>query len=48
MSEFLQSFWWALIAGGVILFNAGKKYYATSDGQLKIDSLLLKRRCSAT
>lgn len=42
MSEFLQSFWWALIAGGVILFNAGKKYYATSDGQLKIDSLLLK------
>jgi len=42
MSEFLQSYWWAIIAG---IFGASvlfKKYYATNDGQKKIDALALK------
>src|SRR5215204_6161977 len=42
MSQFLQNYWWAVIAG---LIGAGwslKKYYATSDGKLTIDRLLLK------
>ena len=42
LSEFLQSYWWALIAGGVIAFRSFKSYYATSNGQLNIDALLLK------
>ncbi len=42
MSEFLQGFWWAIIIGGVVLFRSFKSYYATSDGQLVIDKLLLK------
>src|SRR5215204_906212 len=42
MSQFLQNYWWAVI---VALVGAGwslKKYYATSDGKLTIDRLLLK------
>ncbi|MFL5577563.1 MAG: type II secretion system F family protein [Gemmatimonadaceae bacterium] len=42
MSRFLKGFWWAVggaIAGGVYLL---KKYYATSDGRLQIDRLMLK------
>ena len=42
MSEFLQAWWWAIIVGVFLGFNALKKYYATSDGQLTIDKLLLK------
>lgn len=42
MSEFLQSYWWAIIAIGFMAFKSLQKYYATSDGQLRIDSLLLK------
>ena len=42
LSDFLQSYWWAIIIVGVIAFNGVKKYYATPDGQLRIDRLLLK------
>jgi type IV pilus assembly protein PilC len=41
-SDFLRSFWWAVIAAGgagVFLF---KRYYATSGGKLNIDRALLK------
>jgi type IV pilus assembly protein PilC len=41
MSEFLQGFWWVLIAlvGGLVV--AIQRYYSTSDGQLVIDRLLI-------
>ena len=42
MSKFLQGYWWALIAGGFFGFRGFKSYYATSNGQLVIDRLLLK------
>ncbi|HRN53400.1 MAG TPA: type II secretion system F family protein, partial [Gemmatimonadaceae bacterium] len=42
LSEFLQAYWWALIIGGVVAFRSFKSYYATSNGQLVIDRLLLK------
>lgn len=42
MSKFLQGYWWALIAGGFFGFRGLKSYYATSNGQLVIDRLLLK------
>ncbi|MGQ0649251.1 MAG: type II secretion system F family protein [Gemmatimonadaceae bacterium] len=42
MSRFLKGYWWAvgagMIAGGYLL----KRYYATSNGKLAIDKLLLK------
>ena len=42
MSKFLQAYWWAVVAGA---YGAGiflKKYYASSDGKLVIDRLMLK------
>jgi type IV pilus assembly protein PilC len=42
MSRFLQSFWWAVIGGFMGLGWSLKKYYATSDGKLAIDKLMLK------
>jgi len=41
LSEFLQGFWWVLIAlvGGLVV--AIQRYYSTSDGQLVIDRLLI-------
>jgi type IV pilus assembly protein PilC len=42
MSEFLQGYWWAIIIAGVIGLRSFKSYYATSDGQLRIDKLLLQ------
>jgi type IV pilus assembly protein PilC len=42
MSRFLQSFWWAVIAGFMFMGWSLKKYYATSDGKLAIDKALLK------
>lgn len=42
MSEFLQSYWWAVIIVVVVGFQSLKKYYATPNGQLAIDRLLLK------
>jgi type IV pilus assembly protein PilC len=42
MSKILAGYWWAFIAGAVALFYALKKYYATQDGKLVIDRLMLK------
>src|SRR5688500_566521 len=42
MSEFLQSFWWAIFGGMFLASIMFKKYYATSDGQKRIDGLALK------
>ena len=42
MSKFLQGYWWALIIGGFFGYRGLKGYYATSNGQLAIDRLLLK------
>jgi type IV pilus assembly protein PilC len=42
MSQFLQHYWWALIVGIVVAIQAYKKYYATPDGKLTIDRLMLK------
>ncbi len=41
MSGFLNAYWWALIIGAVGGGYAIKKYYATSNGQLVIDRILL-------
>ncbi len=41
-SQFLQSYWWAMLIGGVGAVFALKAYYKTSAGQLNIDRLLLK------
>jgi type IV pilus assembly protein PilC len=41
-SRFLKGYWWALIVigvGGTVMF---RRYYATSNGKLQIDKLLLK------
>jgi type IV pilus assembly protein PilC len=42
MSKFLTSYWWAMIAGIFGGVWSLKKYYATSDGKLAIDRLMLK------
>jgi type IV pilus assembly protein PilC len=42
MSKFLTGYWWAVIAVGVSGFYAFKNYYATNDGKLVIDRLMLK------
>jgi type IV pilus assembly protein PilC len=42
MSQFLQSYWWACIIGVVVGAQSLRKYYATLDGQLRIDRMLLK------
>jgi type IV pilus assembly protein PilC len=42
MSKFLTGYWWAVIAVGVAAVFFGKKYYASSDGKLVIDRLMLK------
>ncbi len=42
LSNFLQGYWWALIAAGFFGFRGLKGYYATSNGQLAIDRMLLK------
>ena len=42
MSKFLTGYWWAVIIAGVVAFQSFRKYYATSQGQLKIDGLMLK------
>jgi type IV pilus assembly protein PilC len=41
-SKFLQGYWWVVIAVVVVGFRMGKKYYATPDGKLTIDRLMLK------
>ena len=42
LSNFLQSYWWAVAIGLFLAFHALKRYYATSDGQLTIDRILLR------
>jgi len=42
MSRFLQSFWWAVIGAFMFAGWSLKKYYATPDGKLAIDKMLLK------
>ena len=42
LSEFLQGYWWALIIAGFVGFRSFKSYYATANGQLAIDRLMLK------
>jgi type IV pilus assembly protein PilC len=42
LSEGLQQYWWAVIAIVVALVFSIKKYYATNNGKLVIDRLLLK------
>ncbi len=41
MSNFLNAYWWALLAGGALTGYLTKRYYATPAGQLVIDRLLL-------
>ncbi len=41
LSEFLQGFWWAVLAAVAALVVAVQRYYKTSDGQLVIDRLLI-------
>ena len=41
MSDFLINYWWALIVIIVALVWAIRSYYRTSDGQLRIDTMLL-------
>jgi type IV pilus assembly protein PilC len=41
-SQFLQNYWWAVIAALVALVYSVKKYYETPDGKLAIDRALLK------
>lgn len=42
MSKFLTGYWWAVIAIAFGLVTSLKKYYASQDGKLVIDRLLLK------
>ena len=42
LSNFLQSYWWAVGIGVFLAFQGIKRYYATSNGQLAIDKLLLR------
>jgi type IV pilus assembly protein PilC len=42
MSGFLTSYWWMVLVGGFILVWSLKKYYASSNGKLVIDRLMLK------
>lgn len=42
LSNFLQGYWWAILVAGFLGFQSFKRYYATSQGQLRIDALLLK------
>ncbi len=42
MSKFLTGFWWAVIAVIAAIVYFGKRYYASPDGKLMIDRLMLK------
>jgi len=41
LSNFLKGYWYLIIGGGVGGFFGLKKYYATSNGKLRIDRLML-------
>ncbi|HEX3158401.1 MAG TPA: type II secretion system F family protein [Gemmatimonadaceae bacterium] len=42
LSNFLQGYWWALLIGGGAVGFAIKQYYATSNGRLVLDRLMLR------
>ena len=42
MSQFLTGYWWAVIAAMVAMVFMVKRYYATPNGKLAIDRMLLK------
>lgn len=42
ISNFLISYWWAVILGGIAAFTFTKKYINTTNGRSKFDSLILK------
>lgn len=42
MSAFLQSYWWALLGGGVVSGWAFRRWIATSGGRLAFDRFLLR------
>ena len=42
MSKFLTGYWWAVLAGIIAAVYSLKSYYATNDGKLQIDKLMLK------
>ncbi len=42
MSDFLQGYWWAIGAGAFFGFHAIKRWYATPDGKLTLDKLMLQ------
>ena len=42
LSEILKGYWWAIGGGLFLTFTLLKRYYATSNGQLVIDRLLLR------
>src|SRR5690606_9704016 len=42
MSAFLQAWWWAVLVGAIAAVLGIRAYYKTDQGQLVIDSLLLK------
>ena len=41
-SDFLRSYWWAVLATGFAGFWVFKRYYATNSGKLNIDRMLLR------
>jgi type IV pilus assembly protein PilC len=41
MSEFLKHYWWALGLGIAAIFYGTKRYYATPNGRLNLDRLML-------
>jgi type IV pilus assembly protein PilC len=41
-SNFLKTKWWTLIVGGVLIQQGFARYYATPNGKLVVDGLLLK------
>ena len=42
MSKFLTGYWWAVLAGAVGGVTLLKRYYATSQGELAIDRMMLR------
>src|SRR5258705_1401279 len=41
-SDFLKAYWWVIGAAGIVGGYSGKKYYATNNGKLVIDRLMLR------
>ena len=42
MSDFLTGYWWAVAGGAYLGYISIKKWYATPDGKLALDKLMLK------